>query len=446
MTDVPTTASARPPLDPQRVAWRDAAWDRIDADLLRDLVVAVVSTPSPTGEEAPVAELLARAMSEQGLGGRAQFLDPLQANALGLLPGRSPEGASLLLYAPLDTLHAGNAVEDVPATAAVLRPDMVATAVVDGDLVTGLGAGNPKGHVVCCVAAAAAVAAAGIPLVGDLVLGFGAGGMPTNSRTLQGRRNTGQGVGCSFALEQGLTPDFAVIAKPGWTVSWEEVGLAWFRLTVHGTHTYVGSRHRLPYRNPHVDAAELVLHLEKWFVEYAEAHTDGLVAPQGIVAHVQGGWERMLAVTPAAVHVDIDLRLSPRTTPAQAGRELRATVAEFSARTGARIDVTPTVAIPGSHTSPESYVVRSTVAAYESVAGSAHESVLGMSGATDANILRNRGIPTARVGMPKVPDLSIPGDFALGMNTVDLAEMHRLTRLLVEVAVDVCTRELKEIG
>jgi hypothetical protein len=61
-----------------------------------------------------------------------------------------------------------------------------------------------------------------------------------------------------------------------------------------------------------------------------------------------------------------------------------------------------------------------------------------MSGATDANILRGRGVPTARVGMPKVPDLAIPGDFALGMNVVDVAEMERLTRVLVQVAVDLC--------
>ncbi len=64
-----------------------------------------------------------------------------------------------------------------------------------------------------------------------------------------------------------------------------------------------------------------------------------------------------------------------------------------------------------------------------------------MSGATDANILRNRGIPTVRVGMPKVPDLG----FSEGMNTVDIREMERLTRLLIRVAVDVCTRPLGEV-
>jgi hypothetical protein len=33
-------------------------------------------------------------------------------------------------------------------------------------------------------------------------------------------------------------------------VAWEEVGLCWFKVTVHGTFNYVGSRHRLPTTRP----------------------------------------------------------------------------------------------------------------------------------------------------------------------------------------------------
>ena len=73
--------------------------------------------------------------------------------------------------------------------------------------------------------------------------------------------------------------------------------------------------------------------------------------------------------------------------------------------------------------------------AYEAEAGEPHRDVEGMSGATDANILRSRGVPTVRVGMPKVPDL----DFTAGMNTVDVAEMARLTRLLVRTAITYTT-------
>ena len=82
-------------------------------------------------------------------------------------------------------------------------------------------------------------------------------------------------------------------------------------------------------------------------------------------------------------------------------------------------------------------IVRATTAAWEQVAGRTHEAILENSGATDANILRLRGIPTARVGMTKVliaPDGG-PVDFTLGMNIVDLNEMRRLVEVLVRTVL-----------
>jgi acetylornithine deacetylase/succinyl-diaminopimelate desuccinylase-like protein len=293
------------------------------------------------------------------------------------------------------------------------------------------------------LAAAGAIAAARVPLAGDLLVGLGAGGMPTNALGRDGdpRRHTGQGVGCSFLLEQGLWADHAVIAKPGWTVSAEEVGLAWFEVTVAGTHTYVGSRHRLPYRNPIPLAGAVAARLEEWFADYAVRHTAGTVAPQGIVGAIEGGWMRMPAVTPAACRLRCDLRLPPGMSPSAARREFRSALARIGAELAADVTGEMVLAIPGARTDPDDPVVTAAVAAWEEAEGRRHEPVLGNSGATDANILRSRGIPTVRVGMPKVraPHLAIDpaGDFAMGMNTVDVGEMERLTRLLIRVAVDV---------
>ncbi len=267
--------------------------------------------------------------------------------------------------------------------------------------------------------------------------------MPTNSPRLDGdvRRHTGQGVGCSFLLEQGLWADHAVIAKPGWTVSHEEVGLAWFEVTVHGTHTYVGSRHRLPYRNPIALAGEMVAGLEAWFEEYAVRHTSGTIAPQGVVSAIEGGWMRMAAVTrrpagsAAICGCRRTCRLSAGETRVRGGRR------RHRAEGGADVTWEMVLAIPGTRTDPSDRVVASTVAAFEEAEGGPHEPVLGNSGATDANILRSRGIPTVRIGMPKARtgELGIDpaSDFQMGMNTVDLREMERLTRLLIRVAIDV---------
>ncbi|PXY34478.1 M20 family metallopeptidase [Prauserella endophytica] len=428
----------------ERDGWVAEASRHITPERLRELIAGIVDVPSPTGFEAPLAEHLARTLTAAGVPAAAQPIDEHQANALGRLRGDGT-GPDLMLYAPIDTLTTGDPEQDVPWIGPELRPDMRPEARHDGDFVTGLGASNPKGHAACVAMAAEAIARAGVPLTGDLVVAFGAGGMPTNALPASARRNTGQGVGCSFLLEQGGWTDFAVIAKPGWTVSWEEVGLAWFDIEVGGTHTYVGSRHRLPYANAIARAGEVAVRLERWFAEFAERHTGGTVSPQGVVSSIEGGWRRMAATTPSACRMRADLRLPPGFSPMAAKRELLAALEEIGKELSVPdIRAELVLAIPGTHTPPDSWVARSAIAAWEEIAGRPHEVIRGNSGATDANILRNRGIPTVRVGMPKVAHAA--EDFSLGMNTVDVNEMVRLTRLLVRTAVDTTTRTRSEVG
>ena len=79
--------------------------------------------------------------------------------------------------------------------------------------------------------------------------------------------------------------------------------------------------------------------------------------------------------------------------------------------------------------------------AWETIEGRAYEGARNTSGATDANILRQRGIPTTRMGMPKLRDTDgSEVDFSMGMNSVDPATMASLTRALVRTIVDTCTR------
>lgn len=419
----------------------DRVMAHVTPDRLAYAVRGLVDIPSPTGGEAPVAAWLAEHLAESGVAARAQPLDDRQANAVGVLPGG--DGPSTLLYAPLDTFTTGDPAHDVPWAGPELRPDMLPNATVHGNLVQGLGAGNPKGHAACVAVAIKALAQSGVALPGDVIAGFGAGGMPSFAIGNGGRRNTGHGVGAGFLLERGYTTDHAVIAKPGWHVSHEEVGLVWLDVLVPGIHTYVGSRHRLPYRNAVALAGEVAAHLENWLADYAERHEHGTMRPQGIVSSVTGGFPRLAASTPALVRLCLDVRLTTAQTPAGVTREVRAEVLRFGERLGADLRVEQIAAIPATHTPPESPIVRATVAAWEAVTGTRHEVVTGNSGATDANILRMRGVPTARVGMPKVqtaPDGG-PVDFSLGMNLVSLDAMSRLVEVLVRTVLGIAEVE-----
>ncbi|WP_216215380.1 M20 family metallopeptidase [Amycolatopsis aidingensis] len=441
-----TAADGLAGLDARRREWTERAWQQVTAERLRELVTGLVNVPSPTGDEAALAEHAVAVLGASGIESWVQPLDDRQANAVGRLGGTG-SGPDLLLYAPVDTVTTGEEAHDLPWAGAELRPDMLPRAVSHGDHVLGLGASNPKGHAACVLAAAEAIHRAGPELSGDLLVALGAGGMPSTGLAGNPRRNIGHGVGCSFLLEQGQWPDFAVIAKPGWTVSWEEVGLAWFEIEVGGTHTYVGSRHRLPYTNAVELAGRLAHGLERWFPEYTARNSDGLVAPQGVVAAIEGGTRRTAAFTPASCLLLVDLRLSPRTTPAAARRELTAQVHRLAAELGGvQAKVRQVLAIPGVSTDPDSWICRAAIEAWRAFEAAEHVPVTDNSGATDANILRGRGVPTVRIGMPKVDDSLFPIDFQLGMNTVDVRQAEKLTRHLVRVAIDTVCRSRAEVG
>jgi acetylornithine deacetylase/succinyl-diaminopimelate desuccinylase-like protein len=440
-----TTTSATPePLEAERQALVERALGEIDTERLAELCLEMTAIPSPTGEELELATYLARRLGSAGVEGSVQPVDDRQANALGRLRG-SGDGPELLVYAPIDTAFAGVTAEDRDWVGERPRADFSLPPRREGTKVVGLGAENPKGFAACAVAAAEAIARAGVPLRGDLVLALASGSMPIGGRPVSDRRNLGFGSGITHLLEHGATPDFAIVLKPGYAVVHEEVGLAWFKLTVRGSVGYTGARHKGPYRNAIVDAASVVGMLESWFAEYTRANASGQVAPQGAVNAIAGGHRDRAAFNPATCEIFIDLRVSPRTSlrqvAAQLDRELNRIRAAVS---GLDLTAELIAGTPGTHTPPESWIVRSLIRAWEDQEQREHKPAKGGSGATDGTILRSHGIPTARIGMPPPETPSPYPGFSMGV--VDTGSMRRLTEVLVRAIVDTTTRNSAELG
>jgi succinyl-diaminopimelate desuccinylase len=440
-----TTTSATPkPPEAERQALAGRACAEIDDERLAELCLEMTAIPSPTGEELELATYLARRLRSAGLEGTVQPVDGRQANAIGRLRG-SGDGPELLVYAPIDTAFAGVAAEDGPWLGECPRADFSLPPRREGTKVIGLGAENPKGFATCAVAAAEAVARAGVPLRGDLVVALASGSMPIGGRPVSDRRNLGFGSGITHLLEHGTTPDFAIVLKPGYSVVHEEVGLAWFRLTVRASVGYTGARHKGPYRNAIVDAATVVGMLEPWFAEYTRANASGQVAPQGAVNAIAGGHPDRAAFNPATCEIFVDLRVSPRTSlRGVAGQLERALDRMRAADPGLDVTAELTAGLPGTHTEPESWIVRSLIRAWEDREQREHKPASGGSGATDGTILRGHGIPTARIGLPPPETPSPYPGFSMGV--VDTGSMRRLTEVLVRAIVDTTTRNSAEVG
>ncbi|MEM1389590.1 MAG: peptidase dimerization domain-containing protein [Pseudomonadota bacterium] len=397
----------------------------ISDEHLTETLCELVNTRSPTGEEASLAGQISARLRRYGVNADTQSFNKSQANAIGRIDGEGDK--SLLLYAPLDTVTSDHAEEDLPWAGPELRDDMRACAFVEDGHVFGLGAHNPKGHAACILETARVLAVMDTKLAGNLFFGFGAGGMPTHSRPGL-PEDTGHGVGCRHLVESLPPMDGAIIAKSGTSVTWEEVGFVWLEVTVAGKHNYVGARHLMPYDNAIANAAQLILQLEEWFDTYAARNASENCRPQGTVAHMSSGWERMPAFTPECAKFLIDLRFTPEQTAEGVEKEFAEALKTFSAALNLQTSYRVTQTINASRTPPTSPVIKTAIRVWESIHGQPHIPFTVMSGATDANILRGLGIPTARIGLAKAKLPNI--DFALGMNCVALSELRQLTKFL----------------
>jgi acetylornithine deacetylase/succinyl-diaminopimelate desuccinylase-like protein len=442
--------TARPvPLSDEQRKWYERVVAEISTDRLRDLIVEMTGIPSPTGGEGMLAAALVRRGRQLGLEAELQMLDEQQGNAV-LRYGGEGSGPDLLLYAPIDTHTTGDEADDLPWVGDELRADMRPQALALDRFVIGLGANNPKGHAACVIAAVEAAYRAGVPLLGSVTAGLGSGGMPTNQwrREPGARQDVGHGRGVAFMLERGYRPDYAVIAKTGWAVSWEEVGLAWIKVRISGEFNYTGIRHFTRYVNPIVRAADVITRLEAWTSRYTSRNTSGLVAPQASIGAIEGGWTYKPTYIPAACDLYLDVRLSPRTSVGELRQQFGEVISEIAAdNPESKIEWRLLVTVPGTHTDPDSWIVQSVMRGWQEIEGRAHESRRNQSGATDANVLRGMGVPTARIGMPRVgDDAPVPDDFSKGMNVVDVADMATLTRCLAYTLVDTCLRSRTETG
>ncbi len=421
----------------------------IDRERLVRHCAQIVDVAAPTGYERECAVAIVEILDSIGLEGRLAEIDDRAASAWAHIPanasGDSAQAPTVLLYSPIDTVTTGNPVDDVPQAAAEITGHLLPEAVVseDGSLVVGLGAQNPKGHAAAILEVSAVLAANQNELRCNVLVAFGAGGMPTNPLDHDDRPATGHGIGVDKLLDvfaaEGCFPDAAIVAKSGWFVQHEEVGLAWTDITVRGTHTYVGARHRLPYRNAIADAARIVLALEERFAQPHDRTTETL-EPQSVVSSIVGGWNRMAAFTPEVVQLRVDQRTLPGESGSDAHARIEAALAHLRSD-DPQLEATAelTLDIPGSFTEPDHWICQLGRDAWEAMEGTAHKTPRGLSGSTDANIIRNRGVATMRIGLPKVHRDGSELGFAEGMNTVDAASMAMLAELLLRCVAGVPT-------
>jgi acetylornithine deacetylase/succinyl-diaminopimelate desuccinylase-like protein len=435
-------------LTAEQERWYAGVCAHLDAERLKRLLLGLIEIPSPTGAERAASEFVATWIGQHVAGARG-FYQPINdatGNAVAELRGLGG-GGTLMLYAPIDTHLAGDANTDLPWAGPVLRRDMVSKASVDGDLVYGLGAANPKSMVATIVEIATALSEARVPIRGDLLLGFAGGGMPVNAGA---RDNWGMSSGLYHLLSRGVAPDFAIIMKPIWRVFAEEPGMCWFKVCVRGTLGYAGIPRRAPgYQSSIVPAARIIEELEAWIPQYTARNSSAAISAEGHIGAVRAGWPERPAFPSATTEIYLDLRCNPRTTPAAVRAQFAEAIAAIAARhPKVAVEWEMFGAVPGGATDARAWIVQSCRRGWERVEGRPHGDPPPLGGQTDGALLRRLGIRTARIGFP-APPRDAPAEYSQGlggMGVVAVPDLIKCARAIVYAVIDTLTRSRAELS
>ena len=297
----------------------------IDADKsnLVDLCLQLGNTPSPHAKERVLGEAVLARLKHYGINGELQFITEQCVNAVATIPGTA-SGQSLIFNAHMDT-------------GPELGPDAtenekkLETAWVDRDMLFGKGMINDKAQLCAFMIAMGAIKKAGCQLKGDLTLTAVAfeTGNPSIDRQ-QGIDFPGEGFGTKWVVDRGVVADYALVGETsGFGIVQAECGAAWFKIRVKGREVYTPRLERgasiLENPNAFAKAAQVVMALEQWAVEYEKRETmrfaGGTIIPKAQVVEMRGSSEGVGRPSPFC-DIFVDVRIAPGKNPNTVKREL----------------------------------------------------------------------------------------------------------------------------
>jgi len=431
-------------LSEEQINWYEKARSKLKPERLQKLLFDLTNIHSPTGATREASEFMKRYFEEMGMKSRYYPMNDITGNVKAERHG-SGGGATVLLYAPIDTHLDRDAGEEI-LTGDGQQVDMQPFATEVDDWVFGLGSSNPKAMVATLTEVANALIDADVPLIGDLVVGMADGGMPVDIES----RNAGMSNGVIHMLNRGMYPDFAVIMKPWNWVYHEEPGMAWFKLKVKGTLGYAGVPHGIPgFRSSVVPTATVIAELQQWILEYAERNTSGVIKPHGWIAGVRGGQVERPAFPSAVTELFFDVRVNPRVSPADVKSQFSRFVDDLESRfPDLDLEWEQYGSVPGGTTDPDNWIIQSCKRGWEFIEGRPHGMPDLLGGQTDGAALRRYGVPTARIGWPwPASGAPLPVAEGLGgMGATYIPDLMPCAEKILYALIDTLTRPRSELG
>ncbi len=401
----------------------------VDSAFITEVLSGLVNISSPTGAEEDCARYMVEVYESLGMHGTVQSFAPDRANSVGVLRGTGG-GRDLLLTGHMDTSYSGKEPGlDGPG----YRPH----AVIDGDLLTGLGAANMKCGLAAALGAAHALQRAGKRLRGDLIIAGVAGEIEKSPvDEYQGQEYEGYGTGARYLVSHGVTADAAIVGEStAFRVSVGHLGSLWLKITVHGDLLHTAKNTGGDLTHAVYESVAVVQEIEKWIPEY-QARNEFMGTKCGVtVGAVRAGNPTRISRTPQTCVIYLDVRFPPGTRAIEVKHEVRGLLRDLQgSRPNLRFDLdTYMVAAPALLDRDEPLI---------GVVRSAAEEVLNKeTGFTfrapmdDSTHFIDAGIPTINFGVPR-PDPN--SDKVKAGEQIRLSDVVQLAQIYAGTAIGFC--------
>ena len=360
---------------------------RIDRGELVDLATRFVSTPSYTGSEQALAELIHEELLRSDMRVQWQQVEDGRANVLGTWEGAGG-GPTLMFNGHLDTSYSGR--EPWLRGIEGFQPNAFER---DGRIY-GLGISNMKGALAAYVAAVRALQDAGVRLRGDVLIAAVAGEIEkTQHGDAQGAEYRGYAAGTRYLVSHGGVADVCILGEPTENkLVLAHFGTLWLRLSTRGPFIHTAFSAGRLEENSILRMRSVLDRVLEWLPRWEEEMSYGDTRGVANVGAINGGFGWRVSRTPYRTDLYLDLRVPPDVPMPEARRR----ALDF-ARSLEGVDSEIYVTAPGAEIEEGHELVRAV--------GEAHAEVFGSQPArdvtrwfSDASVLTRYGIPTLNYG------------------------------------------------
>ena len=368
---------------------------RINGDRLVEWASQAIGTPSFTGSEQAMAELMRETFLDMGLQVQWQQVEDGRANVLGTWAG-SGGGPSLMFNGHVDTSYSGREpwLRHVPG----FQP----SAFVEDDRLYGLGISNMKGALACYVEAVRALQDAGVRLRGDVLIAAVAGEIEkTQWGEAQGAEFRGYAAGSRHLVSHGGVADMCILGEPTESkVVLGHFGSLWLRISTRGPFIHTAFSEGKRDENSILRMRDVLDAVLEWIPRWEADPENAYRGARAIVnvGAVEGGFGWRVSRTPHRTDLFLDVRVPPTKSMTTARSQVLGLVRDLGERFPDHgVEGEVYVTAPGAEIAEDHPLVAALDGAHAAVFGAPPERDVTR-WFSDASVLTRYGIATVNYG------------------------------------------------